>query len=109
MFFSTSGLVRQWSSAMMIGKPSIFAGAEQGLLVTLPSRILTKMPYNERAHPTRTGRTMKHIANSALGLFAGCAVASLVVHRRVIAAVIKGEPLPEPPAWHKGHPFLKKA
>ena len=40
---------------------------------------------------------------------AGCAVASLVVHRRVVAAVIKGEPLPEPPAWHKGHPFLKKA
>ena len=52
---------------------------------------------------------MKHIANIALGLIAGCAVASLVVHRRVIAGVIKGEPLPEPPAWHKGHPFLKKA
>ena len=52
---------------------------------------------------------MKHIANIALGLVVGCAVASLGVHRRVIAASIKGEPLPEPPAWHKGHPFLKKA
>ena len=67
------------------------------------------MPYNEREHPSRKGRTMKHIANIALGLIAGCAVASLVVHRRVVAAVITGEPLPEPPAWHKGHPFLKKA
>ena len=52
---------------------------------------------------------MKHLANIALGLVAGCAVASLVIHRRVIAAAIKGEPLPEPPAWHKAHPFMKKA
>ena len=52
---------------------------------------------------------MKHIASIALGVIAGCAVVSLVVHRRVVVAVIKGEPLPEPPAWHKGHPFLKKA
>ena len=52
---------------------------------------------------------MKYLVNIALGLAAGCAVASLVVHRRVIVARVKGEPLPEPPAWHKGHPFLKKA
>jgi len=52
---------------------------------------------------------MKHLANIALGLAAGCIVASLVIHRRVVTAVIKGEPIPEPPAWHKGHPFMKKA
>lgn len=53
---------------------------------------------------------MKHVANIALGLVAGCAVASLVVHRHVIVAIVKGEPLPEPPAWHaKWHPLLKKA
>ena len=50
---------------------------------------------------------MKTFANILLGLIIGCAVASLVVHRRVIAAAIKGEPLPEPPKWHKGHPCLK--
>ena len=52
---------------------------------------------------------MKTIAKIALGVVAGCAVATLVIHRRVIIAAVKGEPLPEPPAWHKGHPCLKKA
>ena len=52
---------------------------------------------------------MRHLANITLGLIAGCAVASLVIHRRVVAAIIKGEPIPEPPAWNKRHPFLKKA
>lgn len=53
---------------------------------------------------------MKHLANIALGFVAGCAVASLVVHRHVIVALAKGGPLPEPPAWHaKWHPLLKKA
>ena len=51
---------------------------------------------------------MKKIACIALGAALGCAVVSAVAHRRVIAAMVKGEPLPEPPEWHKGHPFLKK-
>ena len=29
-----------------------------------------------------------------------CFGALLWIHRRVIAACIKGEPMPEPPAWH---------
>lgn len=36
-----------------------------------------------------------------------CVIACAVVHRRVIAAMVKGDPLPEPPAWHKGHPCVK--
>ena len=52
---------------------------------------------------------MKTFANIAIGVVAGCAVASLIVHRRVVKAIIKGDPLPEPPAWHKWHPILKKA
>ena len=51
---------------------------------------------------------MKTFANVVLGVAVGCAVASLVIHRRVVAAIIKREPLPEPPAWHVGHPCLKK-
>ena len=27
--------------------------------------------------------------------------ALIVIHRRVIAAAITGEPIPEPPEWHK--------
>ena len=51
---------------------------------------------------------MKEIANIALGIVVGSVVACAVVHRHVIAAVIKGEPLPEPPEWHKSwHPCLK--
>ena len=50
---------------------------------------------------------MKVFANVVLGVAVGCAVASLVIHRRVVAAAIKGEPLPEPPAWHTWHPCLK--
>ena len=52
---------------------------------------------------------MNKIAYVALGIAAGCAVASLIVHRRVIAAIVKGEPIPEPPAWHKAHPCMNKA
>ena len=55
---------------------------------------------------------MEKAANVALGVAAGCivgcAVASLVIHRHVVSAVLKGEPLPEPPAWHKKwHPCFK--
>ena len=47
---------------------------------------------------------MKSFATIALGLVTGCAIAFAVIHRRVIIAAIKGEPLPEPPASHKCHP-----
>lgn len=50
---------------------------------------------------------MKKAAYIALGIGATCMVACAIVHRRVIAAALKGEPMPEPPAWHKGHPGLK--
>ena len=49
---------------------------------------------------------MRTFANIVLGVLVGCMAASLFVHRRVIAAAIKGEPLPEPPEWHKGHPCI---
>lgn len=52
---------------------------------------------------------MRTFANIALGLAVGSAVACLVVHRRVVAAVIKGDPIPEPPEWHKAwHPCISK-
>ena len=50
---------------------------------------------------------MKKVAGIALGAAAVCGVACLVVHRRVVVAMLKGAPIPEPPAWHKGHPGLK--
>lgn len=50
---------------------------------------------------------MRKAVRIALGVGAACMVACAVVHRRVIAAVLKGEEIPEPPAWHKGHPGLK--
>ena len=51
---------------------------------------------------------MKKALFIALGVVAGCAATSLVVHRRVVAAAIKGDPLPEPPEWHKKwHPLWK--
>ena len=51
---------------------------------------------------------MKKVALVALGLAVGCATAHLVVHRRVVFAMIKGEPLPEPPEWHAWHTAYKK-
>lgn len=51
---------------------------------------------------------MKKALGIALGIGIACMVACAVVHRRVIAAAVKGEPIPEPPAWHKGHPCLKQ-
>ena len=51
---------------------------------------------------------MRNLVNIALGLAAGSVVAFLVIHRRAISATVKGEPLPEPPAWHKAiHPLMK--
>ncbi|MBQ9042670.1 MAG: hypothetical protein IJ111_07630 [Eggerthellaceae bacterium] len=52
---------------------------------------------------------MSKIAKFAIGIAVGSAVCCLVVHRNVVKAMIKGEPLPEPPEWHKAwHPFLSK-
>lgn len=51
---------------------------------------------------------MKTVAKIALGAFIVCALVSLAVHRRVVVAAIKGEPLPEPPEWHRGHACLSK-
>lgn len=53
---------------------------------------------------------LKVVGTIAVGAVIGCTVVSLVAHRRVIAAMVKGEPLPEPPEWHKSwHPCLKDA
>ena len=38
----------------------------------------------------------------------GCLICLVVVHRRVIIAWIKGEPLPEPPEGKCCHKFCKK-
>ena len=46
---------------------------------------------------------MKRLVYMAFGAVAACAAASLVVHRRVITAAIKGDPLSMPPEWHKWH------
>ena len=52
---------------------------------------------------------MRTIANLALGIAVGSAVACLIVHRRAVVALAKGEPLPEPPEWHKKwHPVFSK-
>ena len=53
------------------------------------------------------GVLMKKLLYAAAGIAVGSAVAWAFIHRRVIAASIKGEPLPEPPAWHKAHPCIK--
>ena len=44
---------------------------------------------------------MRTFANIALGIAVGSAVACLVVHRKVVAAILAGAPVPEPPEWHK--------
>ena len=51
---------------------------------------------------------MKKIFGIAAGVAVGCVVCWTVIHRTVIAASNKGQPLPEPPAWHKAcHPCMK--
>ena len=51
---------------------------------------------------------MKKLISIAIGAAAVMAVASLVAHRRVIMACVKGEPAPEPPEWHKHCKKAKK-
>lgn len=46
---------------------------------------------------------MKKAIGITLGIYAVSVVACAIVHRRVIKAMVKGEPLPEPPAWHVWH------
>lgn len=47
------------------------------------------------------GLIMKKVAKVALVVVAVGAVACAIAHRRVIVACVKGEALPEAPAWHK--------
>ena len=52
---------------------------------------------------------MRTFAKIALGIAVGSAVACLVVHRRVVKAIVTGGEIPEPPEWHKSfHPLLSK-
>ncbi len=46
---------------------------------------------------------MKKTINITLGFCAASMAAYAIVHRKVIRAMVKGEPLPEPPAWHVWH------
>ena len=51
---------------------------------------------------------MCKVAKITVGIVAVSAVACLVVHRRVVAAVLKGRPIPELPESHKAwHPCAK--
>lgn len=53
-------------------------------------------------------KSSSKIAWCAAGLLAASTIACAVVHRRVIAAAVKGEPMPEVPEWHKAwHPHAK--
>ena len=49
------------------------------------------------------GDIMKKIFNMALAIGAVSMIGCAIVHRRVIGAMLTGEPLPEPPAWHTWH------
>jgi hypothetical protein len=51
---------------------------------------------------------MKQLVNIAIGAAIGCVACWAFIHRNAIAASIKGEPLPEPPAWHAWYPGMKK-
>ena len=51
---------------------------------------------------------MRKVAIIALGVVVGGAVVCAIAHRKVIAAAIKGEPMPELPESHKSwHPAAK--
>ena len=51
---------------------------------------------------------MKKAISITLGICAAGIVACAIVHRRVIKAMVKGEPLPEPPASHTWHKAAKQ-
>ncbi|MBR3343294.1 MAG: hypothetical protein IKQ27_00545 [Lachnospiraceae bacterium] len=46
---------------------------------------------------------MKNLWKLLCALFCLCTICFVVIHRNVIKAAIKGEPLPEAPEWHKWH------
>ncbi len=50
---------------------------------------------------------MKKIIGFTLKACVVGAAACAIVHRRVIKAIAKGEPVPEPPAWHTWHKAVK--
>ena len=57
------------------------------------------MPENSdmnerRFYMKNTVRTLIHCCIIMFSVF-------LIIHRRVISALITGEPMPEPPEWHK--------
>ena len=44
---------------------------------------------------------MKNAVKALIECAVVCAGVFLIIHRRVFAACLTGEPMPEPPAWHK--------
>lgn len=44
---------------------------------------------------------MKNIIKAIIECCAVCCGLLLIIHRRVFAAALTGDPLPEAPAWHK--------
>ena len=53
--------------------------------------------------PHKGDVSMKNVLNAVIALAVICCAAMLIAHRRVIAAYIKGEPMPEVPEWHRKH------
>ena len=51
---------------------------------------------------------MNTFAKITIGAVIGSSICCAIVHRRVIAALVTGSPMPEPPEWHKHHPAHKK-
>jgi hypothetical protein len=50
----------------------------------------------------------KSFTCGALCLVGFSTLAWACIHRKAIAAAVKGEPLPEPPAWHVWHGACQK-
>ena len=51
---------------------------------------------------------MRKAVKIALGIVVVGTVACAIAHRRVIVAMVKGDPLPALPEWHKAwHPCAK--
>ena len=44
---------------------------------------------------------MKQTIKALISCMAVCCGVLLIIHRRVIAACITGDPMPEAPEWHK--------
>ena len=44
---------------------------------------------------------MKKVLKAIIACCAVCCGVMLIIHRNVIAACLTGDPMPEPPEWHK--------